>query len=213
MRRVLYIIIFAILSFFVFSCDLKIKTWEDEEQSTPGAETPISPTSISNDAFFTKSNNIITFLLSSSVSLVNGTFVKRVEDIENLKDFSIKTKVVSGNNFYYGISLLNDNASDFKAVFISCEGEIRIGSINKGAWSDKIKIAESINVNKGFGKENEIRLLFDEQTGNFSLFINSVHECDFYLDGIRTADDLSYYLSVSTNSSSSVVEFHLEEEA
>ena len=38
MRRVLYVIIFAILSFFVFSCDLKIKTWEDEEQSTPGAE-------------------------------------------------------------------------------------------------------------------------------------------------------------------------------
>ena len=63
MRRVLHIIIFAILSFFVFSCDLKIKTWEDEEHSTPGAETPISPTSITNDAFFTKSNNIITFSL------------------------------------------------------------------------------------------------------------------------------------------------------
>ena len=211
MRRVLYIIIFTILSFFVFSCDLKIKTWDDKEESATGGETPISPTSISNDAFFTKSDNIITFSLFPSVSLVSGTFVKRVEDIENLKDFSIKTKVVSGNNFYYGISLLNDNASDFKAVFISCEGEIRIGSTNKGVWSDKIKIVESVNVNKGSGKENEIRLLFNGQIGNFSLFINSVHECDFYLDGIRTANDLSYYLSVSTASSDSVVEFHLEE--
>ena len=107
MRGVLYIIIFTILSFFAFSCDLKIKTWEDEEHSTPGSE--------------------------------------------------------------------------------------------------------SVNVNKGFGKENEIRLLFNEQIGRFSLFINSIHECDFYLDGIRTANDLSYYLSVSTNSSDSVVEFHLEE--
>ena len=90
MRRVLYIIIFTILSFFVFSCDLKIKTWDDKEESATGGETPISPTSISNDAFFTKSDNIITFSLFPSVSLVSGTFVKRVEDIENLKDFSIK---------------------------------------------------------------------------------------------------------------------------
>ena len=219
-RLFAFLFIFVVVLFY--SCDYNIKTWQDYDESSPVNEGStstdtgaphIGPAIENIDGIFTESDDKTIFSLPSNIVLSSGTFLRNLDKNDNKFDLSMNISSSNAVDSFYGIALVDkDNQSNFNAVLFSQSGRIKIGKVTNQNWSEKIGIEKSVNLILGNEKENSIHLLFDEQTGNFSLFINSVHECDFYLDGIRTTEDIQYSLCVCVGNTRPVVEFKIKED-
>lgn len=221
MTRRLFVFLFVFVVMLFSSCDYNIQTWQDYDEPSPvngggtSTDTPtphIGPAIGNIDGIFIESDNKITFLLPSNIVLSSGTFLRNLDKNDNKHDLSMSISSSNATDSFYGIALVDkDNQSNFKAVLFSQSGRIKIGKVTNKNWNEKIGIEKSVNFIEGNENENSIRLLFDKQNGKFSLFINSVHECDFYLDGIRMLEDIQYSLCVCVGNTRPVVEFKIKE--
>ena len=177
MRRILYVAIVIALSFFAFSCDLEIKTWEDEENNTSSSSNTGTIVS-ANSNYFIKSGDTYTFKVDNIGE--NTGFFTQTQNRITTADITKKSgnkKTNCGIIFFAEDDLLNNT---FTAFLFNINKEISIKTFKNGR-SEKV-LFESVldSIYDEYSKPNKISVR--ENNSLFEFRINNTLIGSFSLD-------------------------------
>lgn len=177
MRRILYVAIVIVLSFFAFSCDLEIKTWEYEENNTSSLSNT-SPVVSVNSNYFIRNGDTYTFKVDN-IGENTGFFTQtqnRITTVDITK-ISGSKKTNCGIIFFAEDDLSNNT---FTAFLFNPDKEISIKTF-KNARSEKV-LFESVldSICDEYSKPNRISVR--ENNSLFEFRINNTLAGSFSLD-------------------------------